>query len=122
VHAPWSPMAAPPLPLCNDAEWDTCAHAYPAKTCPGDDGPHDLPPLPPLIPWLDHEGNLLRLQVEAALTSVLRVPTQVILVHDALASSRGTRSSETTTAPSSAAPAPPASSEEQQVRGALLRP
>jgi hypothetical protein len=76
-------MAAPPLPLRNDAEWDTCEHAYPAESCLGYDGPHHLPPMPPLMPWPDREYTALRLRVEAALTSLVRVPTQVIGVHDA---------------------------------------
>jgi hypothetical protein len=36
MTAPWSPMVAPPLPLRNDAEWNTCEHAYPAESCLGD--------------------------------------------------------------------------------------
>lgn len=33
MPAPWSPMAAPPLPLRNDLEFNTCEHAYPAEEC-----------------------------------------------------------------------------------------
>lgn len=35
MSAPWGPMVAPPLPLRNDAERDTCPHAFPAEDCLG---------------------------------------------------------------------------------------
>lgn len=41
MPAPWSPMVAPPLPLRNDAERDTCPHGYPAEDCRG--GLHQTP-------------------------------------------------------------------------------
>jgi hypothetical protein len=34
-NPPWAPMVAPPLPLRNDLEWDTCEHAYPRDMCHG---------------------------------------------------------------------------------------
>jgi len=71
MPAPWSPMAAPPLPLRNDAEWNTCAHAYPAELCPGWDGPHpDLPPATLHDPAYD----AFRLRMEAALLDVVLRP------------------------------------------------
>lgn len=72
MHAPWSPMAAPPLPLRNDAESDTCAHAYPTELCPGSDGPHpDLPPV--TLP--DPEYDRLQLRLEVALASAVTKPS-----------------------------------------------
>lgn len=31
--AAWAPMVAPPLPLANDALWNTCEHAGPDEDC-----------------------------------------------------------------------------------------
>ncbi|MBF4602821.1 hypothetical protein [Curtobacterium sp. VKM Ac-2884] len=69
-------MTAPPLPLRNDAEWDTCAHAYPAELCPGWDGPHlDLPPSLP-----DSAYDAFRLRMEAALLDVVLRPQVFVQV------------------------------------------
>ncbi|PCN48009.1 hypothetical protein Csp2054_09045 [Curtobacterium sp. 'Ferrero'] len=35
MSAAWAPMMAPPLPLRNDAERNTCPHAYPDEDCLG---------------------------------------------------------------------------------------
>lgn len=75
--APWSPMAAPPLPLRNDAEWDTCEHAYPAETCPGYDGPH---PALPLVALPDPEYDLLRFRMEVALRDAVIQPQAFVQV------------------------------------------
>lgn len=49
MTAPWSPMAAPPLPCRNDDEVDTCEHAYPRESCHGVNGWHDPDPIETLI-------------------------------------------------------------------------
>ena len=50
MTAPWSPMVAPPLPTANDAERDTCPHAYPAEDCYGMAHTYDVPTPPPRPP------------------------------------------------------------------------
>ncbi|PPF39955.1 hypothetical protein [Pseudoclavibacter sp. AY1H1] len=41
VPASHAPMAAPPMPLRNDALWNTCPHGYIAEACTGPDDAHE---------------------------------------------------------------------------------
>lgn len=49
MAAPWSPMAAPPLPCRNDEEVYTCEHAYPRESCHGVNGWHDPGPIEAMV-------------------------------------------------------------------------